>query len=462
MLDTMERLPQTAQVAPTSCPTPSLQPGKICLALGILAKCMPKGDSPADRELRTELERATRLLQIRQIEMLRSRAGYVREVSESAIYIGWITHDVREVANNSNLINEGVSELATTAEHITEASQFCSAEIGSVRNNVLKGSSDLRETGEAMRAAAARVGTIVERVAELEKGVQQIAEMAQTIGAISRQTNLLALNATIEAARAGEAGRGFAVVASEVKVLSGNTAKATEEIRTRIETLSAGMNAIRNVTADSVAAVSKGEQISRNATSAFETLNTQIVNVAEHLADLSTHIDAQHTATTDIAKSVASINEKAAKVRTEIASSLERSTKAEDYAMSEIATIGLTGVQHRELLTVPGAITTWKRKLAATLVGILPPSRDVETCEACNMTEWLASATDPAIRRDRNYDQLKTAYITAEAQAKQMVEHIRRQEWDKASDAYVTAEKAIDTVIATAPELFNAHNSVAV
>jgi len=62
---------------------------------------------------------------------------------------------------------------------------------------------------------------------------------------------MLALNATIEAARAGEAGRGFAVVASEVKSLAGQTAKATEEISTRInavvEATGKAVGAIENV-----------------------------------------------------------------------------------------------------------------------------------------------------------------------------------------------------------------------
>jgi methyl-accepting chemotaxis protein len=55
-----------------------------------------------------------------------------------------------------------------------------------------------------------------------------------TLSNIGWKTNLLALNATIEAARAGDAGKGFAVVASEVKSLAGQTAKATDDIKTQV------------------------------------------------------------------------------------------------------------------------------------------------------------------------------------------------------------------------------------
>jgi len=63
---------------------------------------------------------------------------------------------------------------------------------------------------------------------------QTIAGIASAIEGIAHQTHLLALNAAIEAARSGEAGLGFAVIAKEVKLLASQTAKATQEIASRI------------------------------------------------------------------------------------------------------------------------------------------------------------------------------------------------------------------------------------
>lgn len=72
---------------------------------------------------------------------------------------------------------------------------------------------------------------------ELGDAAQAIGKVTETINDISEQANLLALNATIEAARAGEAGKGLAVVANEIKALAKQTAEATLDIKTKIESV---------------------------------------------------------------------------------------------------------------------------------------------------------------------------------------------------------------------------------
>ena len=85
--------------------------------------------------------------------------------------------------------------------------------------------------------AVAEVNGTAERIDLLGNAVNEIGKVTEMITEISEQTNLLALNATIEAARAGEAGKGFAVVANEIKELARQTAQATGEIRSKIETI---------------------------------------------------------------------------------------------------------------------------------------------------------------------------------------------------------------------------------
>src|ERR1700750_600800 len=101
------------------------------------------------------------------------------------------------------------------------------------------------------------------------------------------QTNLLALNATIEAARAGDAGRGFAVVAGEVKALAAQTAKATAEIGSQIDT-------VRGATTDAVAAM--------------EGISGIIRKIDEVSVAISAAVEEQSVTTREIAASVQAVS----------------------------------------------------------------------------------------------------------------------------------------------------------
>ena len=106
------------------------------------------------------------------------------------------------------------------------------------------------------------------------------------INNIAAQTNLLALNATIEAARAGDAGKGFAVVAGEVKALAAQTARATAEIGSQIET-------VRGVTEATIAAMNE--------------IGGMIGRMDEVASAMAASVEQQSVTTREIASSVQAV-----------------------------------------------------------------------------------------------------------------------------------------------------------
>jgi putative methionine-R-sulfoxide reductase with GAF domain len=128
--------------------------------------------------------------------------------------------------NTAVLISQTVERLAAAAR-VADAGRELVASIDEVARNVAEATT---VAGDGQRVAADAGGF----AAGLGRSSAEIDKVVKVITGIAEQTNLLALNATIEAARAGEAGKGFAVVANEVKELARETAKATDEVSSRV------------------------------------------------------------------------------------------------------------------------------------------------------------------------------------------------------------------------------------
>jgi methyl-accepting chemotaxis protein len=182
-----------------------------------------------------------------------------------------------EMSTNMNSVAAAMEEAATNVGMVATAAEEMTATINEIAQNTEKARG---VTGEAVKQA----GNASSQVTELGTAAQEIGEVIETITEISEQVNLLALNATIEAARAGEAGKGFAVVANEIKDLARQTADATGEIKSRVES-------IQNSTDGTVTEIGN---------------ITRVVNeVNEIVSTIATAVEEQSVTTNEIAGNVA-------------------------------------------------------------------------------------------------------------------------------------------------------------
>jgi methyl-accepting chemotaxis protein len=169
--------------------------------------------------------------------------------------LGSIHSSMTIIGQNAETLASSATELSAVAAQIAESAHDTDAQTSSASSEaeeisrnvqtVAAGSEEMglsireiaQNTSEAAQIAAvavAEAAQATETIRQLGESSAEIGNVIKLITSIAEQTNLLALNATIEAARAGDAGKGFAVVASEVKDLAQETARATEDIGSRV------------------------------------------------------------------------------------------------------------------------------------------------------------------------------------------------------------------------------------
>ena len=94
--------------------------------------------------------------------------------------IGWITHDIRDVADNTANVASAVDKLAASVGELSTSSAASADEAVNVRREAETCVGDMRSAGESMQLIRTRVGAMSERLTVLEAAVQQIADMAES------------------------------------------------------------------------------------------------------------------------------------------------------------------------------------------------------------------------------------------------------------------------------------------
>jgi methyl-accepting chemotaxis protein len=269
-------------------------------------------------------------------------------------------------------MSEAVTAVHTEADGTAGSAAKSSQDLMAVAAAVEQLTSSVAEIARQLAAASEVSQQAVQRAESshatmqgLSEATARIGDVVHLINDIAGQTNLLALNATIEAARAGEAGKGFAVVAGEVKALAAQTAKATAEIGSQIDT-------VRIATSDAVTAMAE--------------IGGIIGKINEVSAAIAAAVEEQNATTQEIAASVQAVS---------------NATAGTAQAMEHVVAVAdNAGTASRDVLT-----------------GAVQIGREAETLRT-EVDQFLVAVRDDTTDERRRYERRATNGAMASVQSK--------------------------------------------
>ncbi|MBW7849634.1 MAG: CZB domain-containing protein [Rhodospirillales bacterium] len=303
--------------------------------------------------------------------------------------------DVHEVDRRSQAIAAAAEELVASVGEISRNSEAAARDAQAAQAAAGEGRQAADQAVDTMERIASAVSEAAATVDGLAAASGKIGEIVNQIEAIAKQTNLLALNATIEAARAGEAGKGFAVVASEVKNLANQTAKATVDIRMRIEGLRAEMAAIVESMQNGAEAVNRGRQVIAATGQGMRTVTGQIEGVTAKMQEIATILSQQAEASTEVSQGITVIADMASHNAASISSVIETMDRSDTAITTLVADFVSQEIEDVTIHVAKSDHAIWRKRLAQMLVGRarLDPS-ELADHHQCRLGRWYDAVSD--------------------------------------------------------------------
>ena len=251
----------------------------------------------------------------------------VQELSGAA---GEILVAIDQISRGAQIQAAATQQAGSAMEEIEKAARASSANAVASAERVATMQDLLADGREAVARLARGVATSVDENAVVLATIEELEELAGSIGKIidglglvAVQITMLATSGAVEAARAGEAGRGFAVVSGDIRTLARDASQNADSVKDLVTGITAQIAKVRREV-DQINALASAE-LDKN-----QAIEARLVHVVQETAALRTGAD-------DIAKGAQDILGASAQVLSGISQIASAADEASSAAIQAAA-----------------------------------------------------------------------------------------------------------------------------